>query len=73
MRKRYLMNGNGYKLKYADIIDYIPTYDNLTINVRRLMEITDEELLRCRGVGHKSVERINSARKALKELLFTNK
>ena len=45
----------------------------MTINVERLTEATDNELIRYRGIGRKSVAQINEARKALIELLLTNK
>ena len=42
----------------------------MIIDVRKLMEMTDEELLRYKAVGPVSLKKINEARKVLKELLF---
>lgn len=70
-KKRYHLNGNGFKLKRAEIIEYSPwDSDMLTIDVRKLMEMTDKELLRSRGLGPKSLDIIKEVSKALKKLLF---
>ena len=70
-KKKYIFNENGWKLKRVDIIQYRPWESSaMTIDVRKLMEMTDEELLRYKAVGPVSLKKINEARKVLKELLF---
>lgn len=70
-KKRYHLNGNGFKLKRTEIIKYSPwDSDMLTIDVRKLMEMKDEEILICKGLGPKSLDVINEVRDTLKKLVF---
>lgn len=70
-KKKYIFNENGWKLNRVEIIQYTPWESlQMTIDVRKLMEMTDEELLRYKAIGPVSLKKINAARKILKELLF---
>ena len=45
-KKRYPLNGNGFKLKRAEIIDLSQCYSDMhSIDVRKLMEMTEEEII----------------------------
>lgn len=70
-KKRYYMNGDGFRLNRVDIIEYFPYDSNkMTIDVKRLFEMTDEELMSYRNVGPKYLAKINAIREELKKLLF---
>lgn len=70
-KKRYHMNGDGFRLKRVGIIEYCPYDSNkMTIDVKRLFEMTDEELMSYRNVGPKYLAKINAIREELKKLLF---
>ena len=76
-KKYYYLSRNGNLLLRTGIIEGCHSLfgrgGSMTINVERLTEATDNELIRYRGIGRKSVAQINEARKALIELLLTNK
>ncbi len=76
-RSRYYFNGNGLRLSRADIIyrDYSFGGDDtkMVIDLDKLFNMTDEELLKVRGIGQNVLKELNAVRKALEELLFKNK
>ena len=45
----------------------------IKIDVNRLFNMTDEELLKCRSIGSHRLKEVNAARDALKRLLFKDK
>lgn len=66
-KKRYPLNGNGFKLKRAEIIDLSQCYSDMhSIDVRKLMEMTEEEIIA--NVDPDIVKEVVS--EALKKLLF---
>lgn len=70
-KKIYYMNGNGLLLTRMDIIGHSRNDINkITIDVKRLFEVTDEELMSYRNVGPKNLAKINAIRDELKKLLF---
>lgn len=73
-RSKYYFNGNGLRLSRADIIcrDYSFKGDDtkMIIDLEKLFNMTDEELLKIRGIGQKVLKEVNSVREALKKLLF---
>lgn len=70
-KKIYYMNGNGLLLTRMDIIGHSRNDINkITIDVKRLFEVTDEELMSYRNVGPKYLSKINAIREELKKLLF---
>lgn len=70
-KKIYYMNGNGLLLTRMDIIGHSRNDINkITIDVKRLFEVTDEELMSYRNVGPKNLAKINAIREELKKLLF---
>ena len=42
----------------------------MIIDLEKLFNMTDEELLKIRGIGQKVLKEVNSVREALKKLLF---
>ena len=70
-KKFYYMNGNGLLLCRMDIIGHSRNDINkITIDVKRLFEVTDEELMSYRNVGPKYLAKINAIREELKKVLF---
>lgn len=70
-KKIYYMNGNGLLLTRMGIIGHSRNDINkMTIDVKRLFEMTDEELMSYRNVGSKYLAKINAIREELKKLLF---
>lgn len=70
-KKIYYMNGKGLLLTRMDIIGHSRNDINkITIDVKRLFEVTDEELMSYRNVGPKNLAKINAIREELKKLLF---
>lgn len=70
-KKIYYMNGNGLLLTRMDIIGHSRNDINkITIDVKRLFEVTDEELMSYRNVGPKYLSKINAIWEELKKLLF---
>lgn len=55
------MNGKGFRLKRVGIIDYHPYDSNkITIDVKCLFKMTDEELMSYRNIGPKYLAKINA-------------
>lgn len=70
-KKIYYMNGKGLLLTRMDIIGHSRNDINkITIDAKRLFEVTDEELMSYRNVGPKNLAKINAIREELKKLLF---
>lgn len=70
-KKFYYMNGNRLLLCRMDIIGHSRNDINkITIDVKRLFEVTDEELMSYRNVGPKYLAKINAIREELKKFLF---
>lgn len=44
--------------------------NEFTIDVNRLFDMTDEEMLRYHGIGSRAIAELNDARETLKEMLF---
>lgn len=62
-KKIYYKNGKGLLLTRMDIIGHSRNDINkITIDVKRLFEVTDEELMSYRNVGPKNLAKINAIR-----------
>lgn len=69
-------NGTALVLLRAGILDHVLTRSvtkKITIDVDRLFDMTDEELLKCRSIGPHRLKEVNAARRTLIELLFKSK
>lgn len=68
-------NGTALVLFRIGIIEhhYESGDRKIKINVGRLFDMTDEELLKCPTIGPHRLKEVNAARETLKRLLFKDK
>ena len=60
-----------HNLRLTGIIDFdLCKHDRITIDIDKLVNMTDAELLTYRNIGPVTIKRINEAREALKKLLI---
>ena len=71
-RKRYYrFTTVVHNLRLTGIIDFdLCKHDRITIDIDKLVNMTDAELLRYRNIGPVTIRRINEARETLKKLLI---
>lgn len=73
MRRKqfYQFTTVAYNLRLTGIIDFdLCKHDRISIDIDKLVNMTDAELLIYRNIGPVTIKRINEAREALKKLLI---
>lgn len=70
-KKFYQFTTVAYNLRLTGIIDFdLCKHDCITIDVDKLVNMTDAELMTYRNIGPVTIKRINEAREELKKLLI---
>lgn len=70
-KKFYQFTTVAYNLRLTGIIDFdLCKHDRITIDIDKLVNMTDAELLTYRNIGPVTIKRINEAREELKKLLI---
>lgn len=70
-KKDYRLTTVAFNLRLTGIIDFdLCQRDSITIDIDKLVNMTDAELLTYRNIGPVTIGRINETREALKKLLI---
>ncbi len=70
-KQNYHFTTVAHNLRSTGIVDFdLCQRDSITIDVDKLVNMTDAELLTYRNIGPVTIRRINEARETLKKLLI---